>query len=195
MVERRVVGIMKFGTLKAPSIIGPYKDSETNVRTMFVEVTDSTDLQEIEWINIAGVDTAPQVGSKVLIIEIGNDWKIGIACDDNLEPEGLDGEISLYSTDAKGAKVGYIKVGINPASPLELNGDSDNAVRYSKLETAFNELQGKYNDLVTVFKAHVHQDSVGGATLVPTTGIPPTPVPTPSTAQIVLSKILEILVP
>lgn len=182
---------MKFGVQNIPSVPGPYKDSETNVRVLFLQITDATDLQEVEWINGPGEDSAPQIGSKILIVEIGRDYKLGIACDDGIEPEALDGEKILYSLDPTGAQVGYIKLSINPVSPVELNGNADNAVRYSELETAFNDLQQKYNDLLTQYLSHTHVAPTG-ATGPPVLTSPP---PEPSTAQIILAKVLEVLLP
>lgn len=182
---------MKFGTQNLPSVIMPYKDSESNVRVLYLQITDETDIQEVEWINLPGNDSAPPIGSKILLIEIGNDWKLGIACDDGVEPEALDGEKILYSSIG-GTKIGYIKIGLTPVGTIEINGNTDNAVRYSELETAFNDLQDKYNDLVTQYLAHFHKDSLNAVT---TTPIPAGTPPSVSTASLLLAKVLEVLLP
>ena len=69
---------------------------------------------------------------------------------------------------------------------IEIGGDTDFMVRYSELESAFNELRDDFNNLVTKFNTHVHPSPAGGSTgPTPTGG-------TPSTADITGAKINEI---
>lgn len=75
------------------------------------------------------------------------------------------------------------------SSGIVLYSDADNAVRYSALETAYNQLKTDFDNLVTIFNAHVHPDPTSGST-----GITPTPG-TPSTGDITGAKVDEIKVP
>lgn len=102
------------------------------------------------------------------------------------------GEKLLYSTDADG--VIQCKLFMDAEGNFIFNDGSDNAVRYSALETAYDELNSKFNDLVSAFNSHVHPTAAPG---VPS---PPLPVPLvipaiPSTGDITPSKIEEIQVP
>lgn len=91
---------------------------------------------------------------------------------------------------------------IDKDGKIRLNSDADNAVRYSALETAFNELNDKYNKLESALS------SVIGGTPIPEpgNGSPSafqtalaisfsSQAPLPSTADITPSKIDNILVP
>lgn len=78
---------------------------------------------------------------------------------------------------------------------LLLQGDDDNAVRYSKLETAFNELRADFNSLVSTYNGHTH--TVIGA--VPAGGSPVVATATlnagnSSVADITGAKIVKIKV-
>jgi|SRR6185437_1077279 len=82
------------------------------------------------------------------------------------------GEFRLYSTDNDGNLITYIWLH-NAAGDgqIELGGTTDNAVLYSKLETAFNQLKNDFNNFVTIFNSHVHPgvQTGGGSSAVTTT--------------------------
>lgn len=71
------------------------------------------------------------------------------------------------------------------------NNGVDNAVRYSSLETAFNELNDKYNSLVDILKTWTTAPNDGGAALKAAV-VSLNPV---STANITPAKIEEIKLP
>lgn len=112
------------------------------------------------------------------------------------------GETLIYSTDADGVVQSKILLGID--GTFIFNDGEDNAVRYSELETAFNQLKQDFDQHVTdvntfistVYGTHTHTvttpDTING-TASPTTaqGTPSNP----STADITPSKIEEIKVP
>lgn len=56
------------------------------------------------------------------------------------------GELRLYATNASGALQNYIW--LKADGTIEVGGEDDNLVRYSELETAFNDLKGTVNDLL-----------------------------------------------
>jgi hypothetical protein len=108
------------------------------------------------------------------------------------------GETRVYSTDADGELKAYIWC--KNDGTLLLNGDADNAVRYSKLEEAYNQLKDDHDALVdkvteflTHYKAHTHPVSgaVAGATTPPVTITDPQH----STGDISDAKIDEIKTP
>lgn len=78
---------------------------------------------------------------------------------------------------------------------MELMGNDDNAVRYSKLEQAFNSLKQTVDDHITNYNTHTHP--VPGVTPGPgsVNTTPSTSPATPSTADISPAKIDEIKVP
>ena len=96
------------------------------------------------------------------------------------------GELRFYSTDADGVEQNYIH--LKNDGDIEIGGSTDNMVRYSDLEAAFNRLKSDHNDLVSKFLAHVHPGVTVGAG---STGVTPTLV-SPSPADISGAKIEEI---
>lgn len=82
------------------------------------------------------------------------------------------GETRLFSTDNNGSLQTYIW--LKKDGNILIGGDTDNAVGYTKLATEFNELKGKFNDLVTLFNSHTHIASAfGSPTTTPASGAQP----------------------
>lgn len=99
------------------------------------------------------------------------------------------GEHRIFSTDADGAPQFYIH--LKNDGTCEIGGNTDNMVRFSELETAFNQLKDDHDALVTAFNTHMHPTAATGAPS------PPTPVPNQipavvSTADISGAKIEEV---
>lgn len=99
--------------------------------------------------------------------------------------ETAPGECRVFSTDADGGV--QIAFHYKADGTVEMGGDADNAVRYSKLESAFNELKSDVNDLVIKYNAHTH----GVISLGAPTG-PAAPLGSPSAADITAAKIDEL---
>jgi len=96
------------------------------------------------------------------------------------------GELRLFSTDESGTEVMYLH--LKNDSTMEIGGNNDYMVRYSKLETAFNQLKSDFNSLVSIFNTHVHTGVTPG---VGSSG--PTPLSVASSgADITPAKILKI---
>lgn len=153
-----------------------------------VRISDIDDIQTVQLMTQTGNETRPPNGSTVLIVAVGDAWKIAIASDDDIVPSMAVGEKKLYSLSA-----GSISAFINLLSTgiIELNGNADFAVRYTALETAFNQLLSDFNALVTAYNLHVHPGvTVGaGSTLVTTsTG-------SSSSADITPAKVDEVTLP
>lgn len=165
------------------------KDGENNVLLLQVEISEPDDVQTVELFRHAGVDYNPPSGSRVFVLQIDPSWKIAVACDDGIEPTSLPDEYEIYGS-ANGAKVSRVKC--DREGNVECNGDDDNAVRYSKLELAFNQLKAEFNSLVAVFNAHTQVVTVTPAGTV--AGPPPTPG-VPSSADITPSKIETVKMP
>jgi hypothetical protein len=95
------------------------------------------------------------------------------------------GEVRTYSVDGSGNVVFY--TWLKSDGTMEVGGDSDNMVRYSELESAFNQLRDDFNNFVnTTYNLHQHPTAAVGPPSVPTlTG-------TQSNADITGAKIDEI---
>ena len=134
--------------------IGKNKTGTKDVVLLQVRITDKTDIQTVELMNNPGDDSVPALDSRVAILEVGPAWKIGIAVSDNITPIMQDGEKRIYSQDSGVVKafVAMLKSGI-----IEINGNTDFAVRFNALNTA---LQAFLTDLNT--KLGIAFTAVGG---------------------------------
>jgi len=131
--------------------------------------------------NPPGDDSRPLPGDSVAYIEnnnIGGKSAVGFL-DTKNPPVSKNGEKRLYSRDS-GRNIKAI-IFLKEDGSIEINNGSDFAVRFSALETAFNELQAKFN-------THVHPGVTAGSASTAVTG-------SQSIGDISLSKIDEIKVP
>jgi hypothetical protein len=99
------------------------------------------------------------------------------------------GGLRLFSTDENGEVKSLIY--LRSSGDIELNGDADNLVRFSKLEEGFDKLKTDFNNFLTAFNTHLHPTAAVGPPSPPTpgAGIPAQP----STASISGSKIDNLL--
>lgn len=151
------------------------KDGLNNVRLIQTEITDPDDIQTVQLVRQAGEDYNPPVGSKMLIVQAGKSWKLGIIFDDVIDPSMAEGERKIYSIAG-----GIIKAFINWLADgvIEINGNTDFAV-------AFNDLKAGFDQLVTDYNAHTHS-APGGATGTPQT---------PTTASVDAAKVNNVKLP
>lgn len=121
------------------------KGSEKKKLILQLEISDPEDIQSIQLLSSSGEISNPPNGSKVISLPIGtNGYKVGIAVDDNIEPEQLEpGDKIIYSS-----KDGVIKGRIY----LKNNGDilvtNDNG-SYKLLEDGTFEVNGNDKSFVT----------------------------------------------
>jgi hypothetical protein len=165
----------------------------TQILKAFREIKTRTIAKDVESTKTAfpfGFDANPTKNYLAIVAATENDAEPVIL--GYLNPRAITdlqpGDSAQYSTDSEGNIIGSIK--LRQDGTAEILGNDDNAVRYSKLEEAYNELNDKFNDLVSAFNQHAH---AANAT-------PPTPIPTiipasPSTGDISPAKIDEIKVP
>lgn len=136
-----------------------------------------------------GIEINPANGERLVVTRIGgsDSYLLNIAgLSDKVAPGTNPGERRFFSVDNSGNLSAFIK--LKNDGIAELNGNTDFAVKYLELETAFNQLKTdfnnsvtKVNNLVTVYNAHTH----GGA--VPVPAAPATPA-IQSTADISPAK-------
>lgn len=138
-----------------------------------------------------GIDSNAVKNSVAIVADTGTDAEkvvIGYVLKDALADIG---ETHLFSTDSDGGEVGRIK--LKNDGTVELLADTDNAVRFSELKTAYDQLKTDLNNLVAAFNSHTHTYSPGPLTPVPTG--PATPTGTPSSATVDAAKVDEIKIP
>lgn len=133
----------------------------------------------------AGDDSPPIKGLAALHVKTGMNGETAIVGYINLEQLAEPGEKRLYSTDSQGNE--KAKIWFRTNGNLELNGNVDNAVRFSKLDLGFNTLKNELNAFISIFNTHFHVSAAPGVPTAPTL----TPA-TPATATITSAKIDEI---
>jgi len=175
------------------------RDGDKNVLLLQSEITDPEDIQTIEAFRGVGEDYNPPKGSRIIYLAAGNAYKIAVALDDGIEPDESieEGERELYSSAVEAdALVRKAKHRFKKNGKHIFNDGEDDAVRYSVLEEAFNELLDSHNALVDFVNqkliAHTHTAPTGG------TSPPLPPITTPanrSLADISDAKVEDIKVP
>jgi hypothetical protein len=155
------------------------RDGQNDRLMLQVEIVNSDDIQTVELRNSYGEDSNPLNDTQVLILEVGEAFKIAIAADDGITPSMLPGEKKIYSVSGSGieAFINFLTSGV-----LELNGNTDFAVAFNDLKVAFDQLKSD-------FDAHTHLYTPGGGAPVQT-GAPPA-----STADIDPAKVDTIKLP
>lgn len=166
---------MKLAWITNTAIVKGFREVVTRITSKYVESTQTAfpfGFEANPTKNFLAIITETQSGGDPVIIGYLNPKALGSL--------GI-GESAQYSTDSDG----NIKASIilRNDGTAEILGNNDNAVRYSKLETAFNELQNKWNAFAAAYVP-------GGPS---TQGLPPTA--NQSTGDITTSKIDEIKVP
>ncbi|MEJ2043693.1 MAG: hypothetical protein P8X74_03645 [Reinekea sp.] len=153
--------------------------NSTDDRWLFqTQLSESGNVQTAEKNQHAGFASRPPAGSKLIVSKINGSYLISVAEYDGVLNSGLgEGETTVYSSDSGviAAFINFLSSGI-----IELNGNADFAVRYTALETAFNQLKSDFDN-------HTHGGvSSGGAS---------TASPTASTADITPAKVDEVKLP
>ena len=163
------------------------RDGKKNVLMLQVQMSGPDDIQSVEYMSHAGDNHIPPVGSFVTVLDAGKSWKIAIASNDQQDFDSSlgEGERILYSGDS------YIKMLDN--GNIEINGNADYAVAFSKLKTEFNKTNGAINDLINRLLAWVPVPNDGGAALKLALTVP-TPI-TVTGAVIDNAKVPEVLLP
>jgi hypothetical protein len=133
-----------------------------------------------------GVDAVPVQDMIAVFAPTGEKGKTVILGYLNKNSLAGIGEHRIFSTDENGEQQTYIW--LKNDGSIEVGGNADNAVRYSALETAFQELQDAFNQHVQNYNLHIH--TLGAS---PTTG--PSIGSGFSTGDITAAKIDEIKVP
>lgn len=121
----------------------------------------ANDVQTVFNIQPFGIDSRPVKGYRGIYADTASKEEkilIGVILESAIAEEG---EIRFHSEDADKAEQAYLY--LTAGGELHLNGDADNAVRYSELETAFNELRDDFNNFITLYNAHVHPGVTSGS--------------------------------
>ena len=133
--------MVRYGTVTGREIV-KNRDGSHAVRMLQVRITDDKDIQTVQHVTLSGDDSGPVNDSEVIILDLGPAFKVAIAVDDLIEPTMPPGEKKIYSSEAGAIKafISLLASGI-----IELNGNADNAVRYTALNAQLQTLVGQIN--------------------------------------------------
>lgn len=173
---------IRVGTVRGREI-RENRNGGADVLLLQVEVSDADDIQTVELMTQAGDESSPPDGAHVILVQLGPAWVVAVAADDLIPPGIAEGERRVYSQDGGTRKA---SIYWRASGQLEINGTGDFAVRFTALETAFNELQTQFNTLQAAYAAHIGHFPGGS--------VPPVPG-TPSVADISLAKVNTVELP
>ena len=128
-------------------------------------------------LDLSSIVILPEVDSKVIVTFIN-------------EVTGFVSSVTDVSKILNKVGDRYIQI---ESDFIEIGGDTDFMVRFSELETAYNQLKDDHDALVSTFNAHIHiTTATVGATPIPGVIAPTTTMEVPSTGDISGAKIDEI---
>lgn len=139
-LNRRLIKVLRFG--------------RSDVQTPFQALPHGLDSNPVkDWLAVYSETT-----------EKGKPVIIGYINPDQLAEAG---GTRIYSTDSDGAV--QFAIYLRADGTCEVGGDTDNMVRYSELETAFNTLRDDFNNFVNLtYNLHQHPTAGVGAPSPPT---------------------------
>jgi hypothetical protein len=157
---------------------------EESTRVIKVSELSEDDVQTLDAVGAFGEDSNPPKDLRGVSLETGVRGEsviLGFYGDfHDTEP----GEKKIYSTESDGSAVAaFIKLLTDGTQ--EFNGSGNFLTKFNELETAFNTLKADYDNLVTLYNAHIHTTTATvGATAVPGEIAPTTSSGSSSTADI-----------
>lgn len=123
-----------------------------------------------------GVDSVPVRNLRAVVVQTTTKEDRIVLGYINTNQQAEEGEYRIYSIDENGAQATYLW--LKADGTIELGGNADTAVKYSELETAFNQLKADHDALVDAVNANsqdlatfASQYIPGGPTVV---GLPAT---------------------
>lgn len=161
--------------------------SKTEIKERLVKILrlGNRDVQEADQVSPFGIDSNPVKDMISLYSDTLNRGEPVIIGYLSINALAKPGETRLFSTNSKGEALNYLW--LKADGTIEIGGHTDNMVRFSKLEAAFNEFKSDFNNLVSIFNTHTHS----GGTISGSTGVPASSG-TPSSADIGPAKIDEL---
>lgn len=138
-----------------------------------------------------GIASKPVIGRVAVYSKTENNGRAVILGYVDATDDIQSGELKLYATNSEGVEQSNVL--FTNDGYCEFMGDDDNFVRYSVLNTKFNELKSDFNALVSMYNAHIHiTTATVGATTVLGVLSPTVSQGTNSTASIADAKISHI---
>lgn len=107
-----------------------------------------------------GTDANPIKDTRIIqIATLKSGRSVVIGCI-NKDQKAAPGEHRIYATDTDGNTLSDIW--LDGDGNVLIHGDADNMVRFSVLESEFNDLKSRFNTLVERYNEHVHLSNGAG---------------------------------
>jgi hypothetical protein len=137
------------------------KDGKQDVLMLQLQVTEQRDIQSVQ-LEQSNYEMVPEIGDLIVIYKVNDSFKLGSIYQNGVlpDPSLKQGESRIYAKQGSSVK-SFIRCRVN--GEIELNGDSDWAVKFSALESLINELNSKFSN-------HIHPNGT------PNTGTPTQPL-------------------
>lgn len=148
------------------------------------------DVQTGPQVSPFGSDSNPAGNLRAIYLQTGVKGQTYIVGFINRDLVAEVGENRQFSTDEDGNLI--FEARMRNDGTYEIGGSVDNLARYSKLQEAFDELKGDFNDLVTSYNLHTHITTATVGIGPPGVIAPTTSTGTPSIADITPAKIEEL---
>lgn len=142
-------------------------DTAVSKARRLIKCLFSGDTHESYQISPFGDDSCPPKSTKGIKEKTDNTGIHAILGYFNRDPKAKAGEKRLYAVKENGDEGFYIWWK-NDGS-IEMGGNADNAVGFTKLKEGFDELKQDFNNLVNQYNLHTHTDPLSGSTGTPST--------------------------
>ncbi len=109
-----------------------------------------------------GIDSVPLRDLRAIYANTGQSGTNVIIGYISLSQVSVEGETRLYALDPSSGNKS-IDIILRTDGTMEVGGDADFMVRYSALETAYNELRDDFNSFISTYNSHTHP-APGGTT-------------------------------
>ena len=153
--------MVKTGTITGREVT-TNRDGTTQRLMLQVQMSNPDDIQTVEYVPLPGTDANPINGAKVFILEVGPGYLIAIGADDGVTPSAATGEKFLYSVDSDGVVQALLK--LLKSGIIEVNGNTDFAIRFNALDTALQSMLTALNlDIVAAGGAGSTTLDISGA--------------------------------
>ncbi len=154
-------------------VVGKFLKGNKNVG--IATITESADPKTAMNCFSPGIEINPANGENLVFTKIKGSSRFLVSIggiNQNIAPDTDRGERRIYAVSSDGETI-KAKAKFKNDGTLELNGATDSAVLYAGLQTAYDEIQTQYNDLISRFAAWTPVPSDGGAVLKALLSAPP----------------------
>ena len=144
------------------------RDGDRQVRILKVQITDDQDIQSSEKMSMPGEDSNPPDDSQVMILSLGDAWKLAIAINDGITPASdlEKGEKEFYSSESgvRKAVLRLVKDGI-----IKMNGGGRQVARKNDPSLVDGSTDAAFITWIATVSTFINGLAPGTIPIIPTT--------------------------